>query len=186
MTLENFIATYGYAAIWLGTFLEGETILILGGFMAHQGYLVLPGVILAAFGGTLCGDQLYFYLGRTHSRYLLNRRPSWQPRITKAQRLLERFHTPIILGFRFLYGLRTVASFAIGMSPVSAGRFVVLNGVGAAIWAVTVGGGGYLCGQALAFVIDDIKRYELQVLAGIAALGLFIWIVHIYRRKKRP
>ena len=42
------------------TFLEGETILVLAGLAAHQGYLVLTWVILAAFLGSLCGDQLFF------------------------------------------------------------------------------------------------------------------------------
>jgi len=60
MTLESIVDTYGYVAVLLGTFLEGETILVLGGFAAHRGYLALPWVIVAAFFGSLCGDQLFF------------------------------------------------------------------------------------------------------------------------------
>ena len=104
--LETLLKTYGYWAIFIGTFAEGETILILGGFAAHRGYLALPWVILAAFIGSLCGDQLFFYLGRAHSQWFLARRPLWKERVYKAQRLLERFQTPVILGFRFLYGTR--------------------------------------------------------------------------------
>ena len=63
MTIEYLIQTYGYVAILVGTFLEGETVLVLGGLAAHQGYLQLPGVMLAAFAGTLIGDQLFFFLG---------------------------------------------------------------------------------------------------------------------------
>ena len=47
------IQSYGYWAILAGTFLEGETILVLAGFAAHLGYLQLPWVILAAFAGSL-------------------------------------------------------------------------------------------------------------------------------------
>jgi membrane protein DedA with SNARE-associated domain len=39
MTLDQLIDTYGYWAILVGTLLEGETILLLGGFAAYQGYL---------------------------------------------------------------------------------------------------------------------------------------------------
>ena len=67
MDLQSIIENYGYAAILIGTFLEGETILVLAGLAAHQGCLVLTWVILAAFMGSLCGDQLFFYLGRKHS-----------------------------------------------------------------------------------------------------------------------
>jgi len=89
-TLESLIETYGYLAILIGTFLEGETILVLGGFAAHRGYLALPWVILAAFIGSLCGDQLFFYLGRKHSQMILAKRQSWQSRIeTASLALLE-------------------------------------------------------------------------------------------------
>jgi hypothetical protein len=50
--LESFLAKYGYIAILLGTVFEGETIMIMGGFSAHRGYLdLLPWVVLAGFAG---------------------------------------------------------------------------------------------------------------------------------------
>ena len=58
MSLQQLITDYGYLAILMGTFLEGETILILGGFASHRGYLELPWVVVSAFIGTLAGDQL--------------------------------------------------------------------------------------------------------------------------------
>lgn len=64
MNLEEVVTHYGYIGILIGTFLEGETILIIAGFLAHRGYLELPFVIVAAFFGSLIGDQLYFYIGR--------------------------------------------------------------------------------------------------------------------------
>jgi membrane protein DedA with SNARE-associated domain len=49
MTLESVLTTYGYFALMIGTFLEGETILIAAGFLAHRGYLELPWVIFLHF-----------------------------------------------------------------------------------------------------------------------------------------
>ena len=71
MSLAEMVSTYGYAAIAIGTFLEGETVLILGGFAAYRGYLELPWVLVSAFIGTLLGDQLYFYIGRTKGHRFL-------------------------------------------------------------------------------------------------------------------
>ncbi|MDH3965363.1 MAG: DedA family protein [Deltaproteobacteria bacterium] len=185
MTLESIVDTYGYVAVLLGTFLEGETILVLGGFAAHRGYLALPGVILAAFIGSLCGDQLFFFLGRRHSQAVLARRPAWKARADQANRLLERFRTPFILIFRFLYGLRTVSPFVIGMSSVPARQFIPLNAIGALVWAVVVGTGGYLFGSVLEVVIGEVKRYEVEALLAIAIIGILVWISHFYRRRKR-
>jgi membrane protein DedA with SNARE-associated domain len=61
VTPENVIIQFGYPAILVGTFLEGETILVIAGMAAHRGYLDLPVVIGAAFIGTLFGDQLFFF-----------------------------------------------------------------------------------------------------------------------------
>jgi len=181
--LESLITTYGYIAIFLGTFLEGETILVLGGFLAHRGYLALSGVMAAAFLGSLAGDQLFFYLGRRHSAWILSRRRSWRAKIERVHRLLHRYHTPVIVGFRFFYGLRTVTPFVIGMSPVPAGKFLALNALGAAVWAVLIGSGGFLFGHALQLILGNIKRYELAILSAMAAAGLLIWAGHFLRAR---
>ncbi len=186
MDLQSIIENYGYVAIVIGTFLEGETILVLAGLAAHQGYLVLAWVILAAFLGSLCGDQLFFYLGRKHSQAVLSRRPAWKQKAEKVHGMMNRFQTPMILSFRFLYGLRTVAPFVIGMSPVSVKQFILLNAAGALIWAVAVAYGGYLFGHALEVFIGRLKSYEIYIMGSVAIFGLLIWIFHFYRRRRRP
>lgn len=185
MTLESIIQSYGYWAILVGTFLEGETILVLGGVAAFQGLLSLPWVILAAFTGSLCGDQLFFFLGRRYSLAILARRPTWKNRVAKAERLLNRFRTPLILIFRFLYGLRTVTPFVIGMGTVPTRTFVPLNAIGALVWAVAVGVLSYAFGSIVETVIGNIKHYQIEVFGGIAAIGLCIWAVYFYRRRRR-
>ena len=42
MTIESLVDAYGYLAVLVGTFIEGETILVLGGFAAARGYPGLP------------------------------------------------------------------------------------------------------------------------------------------------
>jgi membrane protein DedA with SNARE-associated domain len=184
MTLEQWIDTYGYGAILLGTFLEGETVLILGGFAAYQGYLKLPWVILAAFLGTLSGDQLFFYIGRNYGAKILARRPGWQVRVERVKRLLDRFQDYLILLFRFLYGLRIVTPFVLGFSRVPRRRFLVLNAVGALVWATAIGTGGFLSGKALEALMGNLKRYE-GVILGLGALaGIAVWVIHGFRRRK--
>lgn len=185
MDLQSIIENYGYAAILIGTFLEGETILVLAGLAAHQGYLALSWVILAAFVGSLCGDQLFFYLGRRHSQAVLSRRPAWKQKAEKVHKMMNRFETTMILSFRFFYGLRTVTPFIIGTSTVSVKKFVVLNAAGALIWAAAVGSGGYLFGHALNVFIGKLKSYEIYIMGSVAIVGLLIWVFHFYRRRRR-
>jgi membrane protein DedA with SNARE-associated domain len=184
MNLEQLINTYGYAAIFVGTCLEGETILVLGGIAAKLGYLELPWVILCAFAGTILADQSIFFLGRYKGQAVLNKWPAWQARTNKVRRHVKRHRIAIILGFRFLYGLRTVTPFVLGMSRVPAAEFVVLNIIAAGLWASLIGVAGYVFGDALELILGDIRHYQMELMGGIALLAVAIWIVSRIRRTR--
>ena len=178
MSLEQLIENYGYIVVILGTFLEGETILVLAGIAAKLGYLQLYGVVLAAFVGSLTGDQIYFFVGRRHGSAFLARRPNWQIKAAKIHALLERHHIAVVLGFRFMYGLRTVAPFVIGMSRIPTIRFLILNMIGAMLWAMVVGGLSFLFGHGLEMILGKIKRYELELFGFIAIGGIALWSIN--------
>jgi membrane protein DedA with SNARE-associated domain len=182
--LETWLTNYGYPVLLAGTFLEGETVMVLGGVAAHMGYLSLDWVIACGMIGSVTGDQLYFFLGRRHGNALLARRPAWQARTQRVLRLLERHQNLLILGFRFLYGLRSITPFAIGMSEVSWPRYTLLNIIGAGIWASVAGLAGYYFGQAVEAVFGDIKHYELELMGSIIAIAAMFWLVHAYRRRR--
>jgi len=182
MVPAELISTYGYAAVGIGAFLEGETFLVLGGFAAHSGFLDLHWVIASAFSGAIFGDQLYFYLGRLKGKAVLERRPKWKIKSEKVFARLERNQVWFILGFRFLYGLRVVTPFIIGMSDISRLRFLALNILGTTIWATTITVLGYLFGNALEAVFGNIKKYEIYVLVVLALAGLVAWLIS-FRRK---
>jgi membrane protein DedA with SNARE-associated domain len=173
--IESLISQYGYLAILVGTFLEGETILVLGGLAAHRGLLWLPGVMACAFVGSLASDQIFFFIGRRHGAEFVARRPRLQAGVARARPLVERYNTLIILVFRFLYGLRNVTPLALGMSDVSALRFALLNVIGAAAWSIAIAALGWYVGSAANQLLGHLERYELVVAAAIVAVGLALW-----------
>ncbi len=175
VTMANLVAQYGYAAVFVGTLLEGETILVLAGFAAQQGYLQLQWVILIALVGGFLGDQCYFWLGRRHGSWVLTRFPRLVPVFERANQLIERYHEVLIVGIRFLYGLRTVGPMALGMSAVLAWRFMVFNALGAVIWAIGIGSAGYLFGEALTLLLNDLKKLEELLLFAILIGGVGVW-----------
>jgi membrane protein DedA with SNARE-associated domain len=183
MSLEEFISTFGYAAIGIGTFFEGETILVLGSFASHRGYLELPLVILSAFTGTFLGDQLFFYIGRFKGKQALENWPYWKSKSEKVFSLLENHRIWLILGFRFLYGLRTVTPFILGASRIPVYSYIILNFIGASIWAIAVGVSGYFFGNTLEILIGNIKKYEVLIFAAVAGAGLLLWIFHLLKRR---
>jgi membrane protein DedA with SNARE-associated domain len=177
--LEDLIKTYGYWAMLIGTFLEGETILIIGGFVAYLGYLKLSLVMLIAFVGSFSGDQLYFFIGRLKGPSLLIKYPKLDSRVDKINRAIERYHDLIMLGFRFIYGMRIMTPFVMGLNPkIRTERFVFLNAIGAVIWSVLISTGGYLFGTAIEVLMKDIRKYEFVAILVIAAIGTAAWFFH--------
>lgn len=178
---ETLVATYGIWAVLLGTFLEGETVLVLAGFAAHRGYLDPVEVALAGLAGGFAGDELYFFLGRWKGKAFLERRAKGAV-LEAVRHRVARHPVLLIVGARFLYGLRTLIPALIGATDIPVWRFASLNLLGAAIWAVVVAGGGYLFGVALENVVEDAKRYEVFAIIAIAAIGIGIWTFHMLRR----
>jgi len=173
---------WGYFAILLGTFFEGETVLVVGGFAARRGYLTLGWVMLAAFVGAFAGDQLFFWMGRRWGRRAVERRPRWRARLHRVDALLARHGTALLVGFRFLYGLRSITPVALGASHVPAARFVALDAIGCAAWAAVVATIGWAFGAAVERVLGHVERYERLLFVGLAVVGLTVAVIVRARR----
>ncbi len=182
---QHFILTYGYPALFIGSILEGDTFVVVAAILATRGYLSLPMVICVAFLGTFAADQFFFTLGKTQGRSFLDKRPSWQPGVDKVKTLLDRYSLLMVVGFRFVYGLRTVAPFVIGMSGFSTPRFILLNAFGAMVWAVVLAVGGYAFGHVLEAFLGDMQQYEMWIFLILALVALGLWLYHHRARRNR-
>jgi len=186
-TLESIIRNYGYWALLIGTFLEGEGILIIAGLSAHLGLLQLPYVMLIAFIGAFASDQLGYFIGYFKGRNLLQKHLKWQSRVERVNKRIERYHNFVMLGFRFVYGMRITTPFVIGTCKnIKTMRFFILNAIGTIIWSVSVSTGGYFFGYALEGFIKDVKYYEKLAIIIILIIGIVLWIIHLYKIKKTP
>ncbi len=183
--LAGMIGTYGYLAVFAGTLLEGETILVAAGFAAHRGLLEWPIVVLVAIIGGTLGDQLAFLLGRWKGRTLIERIPALAQHKPRIDALLLRYDVFIILIIRFLYGLRIAGPVILGASPVPLLRFALFNVIGAIIWAILVAGAGYSFGYAITALFTHVERIQETALLAILGLGAAIWLWHRYRNRPR-
>ena len=181
--ISTFVASYGYLAVFIGTLLEGETVLVAAGFAAHRGLLSWPDVVLTAIIGAILGDQLAFLLGRWKGHALLERFPKLARHQPRIHHLLERYDVAFILSIRFLYGLRIAGPILLGSSRLPALRFFVLNVVGAVLWTVAITGLGYFFGATLNLLIADMKRFETSILTAIVVIGVGLMIWHKRRTR---
>ena len=173
--MEAFIATWGYWAVFLGSLIEGESVILTAGFLASQGYLSLTKIIAVSFIGTLFADQTLFFVGHFYGQRVLNRFPALEAPSAKAFRLLHTYKTLYILTFRFIYGIRIISPVIIGAGGVSFRSFAILNLIAAVIWSVLSCSCGYLFGHFLMSYLSPLERFFVLGSLGFVFLGTILW-----------
>ena len=189
MDIDQLIAEYGtytYLIAFIWTFLEGETIVLFSGFAAAQGLLNPILLLAAAWLGSFAGDQVYFWIGRHFGLRILNRFPRWRHGVESALRWLERYNTGFILSFRFIYGVRNLSSFAMGLSAIRWQRFLSLNFLAAGLWATSFIAVGYFLGHAFRAVLGHLVRsFSLVMLGAFIAFAAAVWLAHRLQRRRQ-
>ena len=180
-SISDWINNYGewfYVITFVWAFLEGETFVIFSGAAAAAGLVDLRFLIIMAWLGSFSGDQLWFYLGRRFGVRILEKFPRFRPKTELVLSWLEKWKVIFILSFRFIYGVRNVASFAMGMSSLSWAQFASLNFVAASLWATSFASAGFLFGHALTrLAAEGFTGLSVTLLAVfVLAVGLKIWL----------
>lgn len=182
-TIFLLIQQYGYAFVFLFTLLEGETVVALAGFAAYQGYLNIWYVIAIAIVGAVIGDQAFFYFGRFKGKQFLAARPKYAERAKRIHRTIERHQNLLIFASRFMYGFRTIIPIAIGTTNVKGAKFFLLNVLGAIVWGVFFGMGGYAFGNALERFIGHVRKAEKFIIIGVIVGALIAQGIVVLRRR---
>jgi membrane protein DedA with SNARE-associated domain len=177
---------YGYWTILIWTFLEGETVVIIAGILAQQGYMEPKLIAICAFCGSCTSDQLMFLLGKYKGRAVLSRFPRLARNADRAERLIHKYETPLILCFRFIYGVRNVTPIMLGINRVSHLKFLALNIIGAGVWAASFTWGGFFFGRLFEKFIHDASHLALYIILAAAMIACLVWYVRQRRRAGDP
>jgi membrane protein DedA with SNARE-associated domain len=181
--VASLIEQYGYLITFLGTFIEGETVLVFSAIAAHIGYLSLPIVIIVATTGATLGDMLFFFIGRYYGTPFVARFPTIGKSTARLNKLIERFPNASIIVFRFIYGLKVSGAVLIGMSHITSRRFIALNVLGSFIWASSITTLSYLFAASLNHMIGRIQGIE-KILFVLVAVVVAMYYTTVLVRKQ--
>ena len=173
---------YPFITAW--TFVEGETVVIVTGVLASEGRfnISVELLALAALTGSFFGDQLYYYIGRKYGAPLLKRWPKLTGKVNWAFDAVNRTPAMFILSFRWIYGVRNIAPFIVGIAGVPRVKYLALNFTAAAIWAHSFAWGGFYMGRKLEDWLGDSKWY---VLLGFVAVMISFGVFGALRGKRK-
>jgi membrane protein DedA with SNARE-associated domain len=184
MSAEHLLHKFGYLAVFIGTFLEGETILVMAGFFAQRGYLFLPFVALAACLGAYIGHVFWFWLGRTQGVKLLDRFPKMGRHFGRGIRLFERYGAPAIFITQWLYGLRITCAVIIGTSKISTAKFLIYEAITCVVWAAVISAAGFFFGRAVERILGRAAHIEKWGLLALALIGVSVWGYHQWKDRR--
>ena len=176
-TLDNIQAIarqYGYWSVFMGIALEntgiplpGETITIVGGFLAGSGELNYWWVLASAIAGAVLGDNFGYWIGRYGGwKLLVKVGRIFQIQEHQLESAKERYSknaTQAVFFGRFVTLLRIFAGPLAGIAQMPYGKFLLCNFGGATVWAATT--------VSLAFFLGRIVSLE-RIIGWIAEFGM--------------
>ncbi len=182
--LQHFVEAYGYGAILLivalesaGLPLPGEATLVSAAIYAGTTHnLSILGIIAAAAGGAIIGDNIGFLVGRTLGIPLLKRYGGRvgldRSKLRLAQYLFLKHGGKIIFFGRFIAVLRAFAALLAGANRYAWDRFLVFNATGGIVWATLYGSGAYLFGRSIHKIVGPVG-----IVLAVVAIGgaIFAW-----------
>jgi len=184
--VDDYLAQYGYIAIIMGTFVEGETTVLLGGIFSKLNYMELHRVMLWAFAGTMLGDCTFFFLGKSVGRNVIEKFEFLRSKIPLANRIIKRYGNFILFLVRFFVGIRGIILILLGCTDIRKRTFFLYSTLSALIWSVAVSLVGFLFGEVVYIFAHDVKKYEIYVIPAVltGAVALILIYRHIMKTKE--
>jgi membrane protein DedA with SNARE-associated domain len=191
--MEEFVTTYGYAAIFLLMLLESacipfpsEVTMMVGGWYAADGRLSFFWVVVAGVLGNLVGSWLAYWGGRTlgrgfldkYGRYVLIRSHD----IDRAEVWWERRGEAATFFSRLLPVIRTFISVPAGMARMPFGRFTLYTFLGVIPWTLGLTWLGVIVQDNWEQVVEYFN-VPTFIIAGALVVIALVW--YLRRRKQR-
>ncbi len=180
------VARLGYIGVLLGTFLEGETTILVAGIFAKFGFLKLNQVMCCSFIGTFMGDCVFFFLGKYFGRSVIERYEFLRCRAVLSNKIIHQNRHFILFVMRFLAGFRSIILLLLGCADVKTSRFLLIDVTSSLIWSVCVSIIGYSFANVVYIFVRDVKGYEkiLIPVVIVPAIVLILLYRHFIREKE--
>ena len=177
MSVEHLIAEWGLPALSVACLFEGDAVAFVGGLMAHRGLFPVAGAWAAITAGAMFIDNLLFHMGRHSARVPWMARIMGRPVAQRVMAAAGEHRIKIIIGFRFVWGTRTVTPPVLGAAGVPALMFLALDAVSVALWSALYVGLGYGLGLTIERLWGALSWGEHVAVSvtGAAALAVAVY-----------
>ena len=183
---------YSVAAIILalescGIPIANTTLLLLTGALASMGHANIWILGLFAFGGSLFGVCMAYFIGMHQGRSVLQRVSQWfrldPQHVELAERWFQRSGVWMVFAGRIVPYVRPFSGFPAGITRTPFLRFFVSAALGSFLWCSAILYVGWSLGKRWDLALDIIQAYTLPTIGVLVAL-LVLYVLITYRVKK--
>jgi len=163
-------------------FLPGDPLVFLCGAYCATGAISIVVVAPVIFAATVAGSLLSYASGRALGNRVYTHDYRWLDRtaLLRAHAFYESRGAMTFLVSPFIAVVRTFAPFVAGVAQMTFARFVSMASAGAALWVVTLVGGGYYFGN-----VPIIQEHMSAIVLFGVTIGVGSLVVSgIWRRFK--
>lgn len=137
--IVELLSRHGLAAVFAGTVVEGETVLLAAGALAQQGLLSPLAVWISGAAGAWCGHLAGFAAGRWLGRRGWPSRSPWLSERLGAMGHVVRAHPrSAIFLLQYLYGVRLAGALALGATRLPWPLFALYEALNCLVWSALV------------------------------------------------
>lgn len=189
-TIQAAAHEYGYWTVFGGIMLEnagiplpGETITLVGGFLAGNGELDYWLVLGCTIAGAILGDNFGYWIGRYGGwPFLLKLGKIFrveEHQLEEVKTLFTKNAVRAVFLGRFVALLRIFAGPLAGIAEMPYSQFFLCNAAGAAIWASVMVSFAFFVGQIIPLeqLISWVAQFTmLAFLIVIIWIGISMWL----------
>jgi len=180
--IRQYLGTYGYGFLFLGTVFEGELILLTAGFLAYLGAMNFFVVLIVAFAGAIFGDNVWFWVGRKGGTHLIEKYGKFffltKKRVNRARKYFDTHGPKTIFISRFVFGTRVSTAILAGALGMPQKKFLRSNVAGAASWTIITASLGFLFGKSFQLLRSKLVQTEHALLI-LAFFAIIIFLLRI-------
>ncbi len=189
--MEPFIRHYGYLALFVVVFVEGcgipapgQTILVASAIMAYHGDLRIQWVVAVSFMATFLGNCTGYYVGRNMGRRWLKRVLPGKEKLGRIERQLNRWGILLLVGGRYIEGLKQTLGLISGAFQMAPLRFMVANAAASLCWAVPLGLIPYWINRHSQQFLRFSREHRLEAYWVAAGIILLAGGIGVFRFKR--
>ncbi|WP_104624693.1 DedA family protein [Helicobacter felis] len=177
MHFQHLFSTWGYLLLFVYSLGSGYVGIVAAAILSSMGAMDIIMSILVAGVGNFVGSMGLALLVRTQKKGFYVYFSKHRRKFALVHIWLQKYGVWLILGNKYIYGIKSALPLAIGFSKYDLKKFALLNALACVLWACLVGLVAFYASAWVSRLADTLSGYAYLVPVGVGMLLIGLWWV---------